>query len=121
MGKKIKKLDSKSNSAAPSMIEFMSKSKNENKTKENNIENKISKNDFHKRYKKIKRKMAKCRKYKTLKLVFINRRIHEIIEKCKIKKLLVKLYENKLDKLTEQYNNLILSKYKCFGENKFIR
>ena len=121
MGKKIKKLVSKANSAPPSMIEFINKSKNKNKSKENPIENNINKCDLPKRNKIIKRKRVKGRKYKSLKIIFINRRIHEITEKCKIKKLLLKLYENKLDKLTEQYNNMILSQYNCLGKNNFIR
>ena len=124
MGKKIKKLDSKANSAAPSMINFIERSKKESKSKENNNENNISKKDLPKtikRYKKIKRKRPKGRKYKLLKIIFINRRIHEITMQNRIKRFLLKLYEKKLDILTEEYNDLILSKYNYLRKKIFLR
>lgn len=121
MGKKSKTSNSKKNAKTPNMIDCNKHSKNKNKSKENNIKNNKRKADLSKKYKDCIRRIQKKIKYNSLKIIFNNRRINEIRINSKIKKLLIDLYEIKLDQLTEKYNDNILSKYNCLKSNTFIR
>ena len=125
MGKKIKKIDFQSDSDKSSEIhDFINK-------KSKSIKNIIANNNMNeknkqKKYKAIKRKnrgekYRKRRLSNLLYLIFMNKRINELIMQSKIQNLLLKFYEKKLNILYESYNDIVLKKYNCLNKNIMIR
>ena len=115
MGKKIKKY--KKESSTQNMINNNNK-KIKRKCKDNiNVEEK--KINIYKKKKRNSKKMD--RKNSLLYIISMKKRINEMLNNYKIKKLLLQLYNEKINKLTEEYNEMTLMKYNCLNNNRYIR
>ena len=68
-------------------------------------------------------KYNKNKKNNLLFILLMKKRIKEMYRNYQIKSSLLKLYEEKLGKLTEEFNEMLLAKYKCLNNNNntFIR
>ena len=117
MGKKIKKRESETHDFTNEKRKSMKKINDSDNVKVNNNQKNI---------KTIKRKKAdgkspRGRKNILLYIIFMRKRINELSIHCKIKKILTKLYDKKLDLLNEKYHKLVLMKYNCSNTKAIMR